>query len=89
MQPHLHPAAEAGPAPEDLPGEPARVPAGSSEDRFNLLLPRVVAQVVGEGEPAREALRFGAAAAALKCARPGGIAGAPTRAAVEALLSRP
>ncbi|MFD0668177.1 type III secretion system chaperone [Ramlibacter sp. MAHUQ-53] len=59
MQPHLHPAAEAGPTPEDLPGGPACASAGSSEDRFNLLLPRVVAQVVGEGEPAREALRTG------------------------------
>lgn len=48
-----------------------------------------LAVALAEGRPAREALRFGAAAAALKCARPGGIAGAPTRAEVEALLSRP
>lgn len=48
-----------------------------------------LAVALAEGRPVREALRFGAAAAALKCARPGGIAGAPTRAEVEALLSPP
>ena len=37
--------------PDDLAQEPA--------DRFNALLPRVVAQVVGEGEAAQEALETG------------------------------
>jgi hypothetical protein len=34
-------------------------PAQGSADRFNALLPRVVAQVVGEGEAAQEALETG------------------------------
>jgi sugar/nucleoside kinase (ribokinase family) len=32
-------------------------------------------------------LRFAAAAAALKCLKPGGVAGAPSRAALEAFLA--
>jgi sulfofructose kinase len=39
------------------------------------------------GMPDREALRFGAATAALKCQRPHGILGAPSRHEVEALLA--
>jgi sulfofructose kinase len=45
------------------------------------------ALALAEGKNEVEALRFGAAAASLKCARPGGSAGMPTRAEVEALLA--
>jgi len=41
-----------------------------------------------EGRPIRDALRFAAAAAALKCTRFGGSATAPTRAEVEAFLQQ-
>lgn len=41
---------------------------------------------LAEGQPESAALRFAAAAAALKCSRPDGIAGAPTRTQVQALL---
>lgn len=41
---------------------------------------------LAEGQADGSALRFASAAAALKCTRPDGIAGAPTRAEVEALL---
>jgi len=41
---------------------------------------------LGEGRAEAEAVRFAAAAAALKCTKPGGRAGAPTRPEVEALL---
>jgi len=41
---------------------------------------------LAEGRTERDALRFASAAAAVKCTRFGGIAGAPTRAEVEALL---
>jgi sulfofructose kinase len=44
------------------------------------------ALALAERKPEDAALRFAAAAAALKCARPGGRAGAPTRAEVEELL---
>ena len=44
--------------------------------------------MLAEGKPEREAMRFSAAAAALKCTRYGGILGAPTRAEVEAFLVR-
>jgi sulfofructose kinase len=37
----------------------------------------------------RDAMRFGCAAAAIKCTRPGGRSGAPSRAEVEALLQLP
>ena len=43
---------------------------------------------LAEGQAERAALRYASAAAALKCTRPDGIAGAPTRAEVEALLTR-
>ena len=43
---------------------------------------------LAEGQPEKQALRFASAAAALKCSRPDGIAGAPTRAEVEALLAQ-
>jgi sulfofructose kinase len=42
---------------------------------------------IGEGKSVAEAARFANAAAALKCTRPGGRLGAPTRAEVEALLN--
>lgn len=42
---------------------------------------------LAHGMPDREALRFGAATAALKCQRPHGILGAPSRHEVEALLA--
>lgn len=42
---------------------------------------------LAEGRGIRDALRFGAAAAALKCQRPNGVLGAPRRAEVEALLA--
>ncbi len=43
---------------------------------------------LAEGQRDQDALRFAAAAAAIKCSRPDGIAGAPTRSEVEALLTR-
>jgi sugar/nucleoside kinase (ribokinase family) len=42
---------------------------------------------LAEGKREVEAMRFGAAAAGIKCSRVGGSAGAPTRAEVEALLA--
>jgi sulfofructose kinase len=42
---------------------------------------------LAEGKSEIEALHFGAAVASLKCARPGGSAGMPTRAEVDALLA--
>ena len=45
------------------------------------------ALMLAEGRPEREAMRFAAASAAVKCTRFGGITGAPTRAEVEALLA--
>lgn len=44
--------------------------------------------MLAEGKSEREAMRFSAAAAALKCTRYGGILGAPTRAEVEAFLAK-
>jgi sulfofructose kinase len=44
------------------------------------------ALALAEGNNEAQAMRFAAAAASLKCARFGGIAGSPTRAAVEELL---
>jgi sulfofructose kinase len=46
------------------------------------------ALALAEGCDERKALRFAAGVAALKCTRFGGIAGAPTRAAVEALMRK-
>jgi sulfofructose kinase len=46
-----------------------------------------LAVALGEGGTDEEALRFAAAAAALKCLEPGGVAGAPRRPQVQALLS--
>ena len=43
--------------------------------------------MLAEGKSERDAMRFSAAAAALKCTRYGGILGAPTRAEVEAFLA--
>ena len=43
--------------------------------------------LLAEGKCEREAMRFSAAAAALKCTRYGGILGAPTRAEVEAFIA--
>ena len=45
------------------------------------------ALALAEGQPLRDAISFANAAAALKCTRPGGRAGIPDRAEVEALLS--
>ncbi len=45
-----------------------------------------LALALAEGQPEPAALHFAAAAAAIKCSRPDGIAGAPTRAEVEALV---
>ena len=45
------------------------------------------ALALAEGKSEAQALRFGAAVAGLKCARPGGSAGMPTRAEVEALMA--
>jgi sulfofructose kinase len=45
-----------------------------------------LALALAEAKPLPEAMRFAAAAAALKCARPGGRAGIPDRAAVARLL---
>jgi sulfofructose kinase len=42
---------------------------------------------IAEGAAVAEAMRFASAAAAIKCTRPGGRSGAPTRAEVEALLA--
>jgi sugar/nucleoside kinase (ribokinase family) len=44
--------------------------------------------MLAEGMSERPAMRFAAAAAALKCTRYGGILGAPTRAELEAFLAR-
>lgn len=45
-----------------------------------------LAVALGEGRADEEALRFAAAAAALKCLKPGGVVGAPSRSEVEAFL---
>ena len=44
--------------------------------------------MLAEGKSEREAMRFSAAAAAIKCTRYGGILGAPTRAEVEGFLAK-
>lgn len=46
-----------------------------------------LAVALGEGRADEEALRFASAAAALKCLKPGGVLGAPSRVEVEALLA--
>jgi sulfofructose kinase len=46
------------------------------------------ALMLAEGQSERDAMRFAAAAAAVKCTRFGGITGAPRRAEVVALLAR-
>ena len=46
------------------------------------------ALALAEGKSEIEAMRFGAAVAAIKCTRIGGSAGAPTRAEVEAFLAQ-
>jgi sulfofructose kinase len=45
------------------------------------------ALAIAEGRDAAQALRFAAVTAAIKCTRFGGVAGAPTRAEVEAMLA--
>jgi sulfofructose kinase len=47
-----------------------------------------IALARAEGRDAVSAMHFGSAAAALKCTRFGGSAGAPTRREVDALVSR-
>lgn len=60
MSPDAQPAAvDGGPPAQPLRAGAGPSPQGASAQRFNALLPQVVAQVVGEGEPAREALRTG------------------------------
>jgi sulfofructose kinase len=45
------------------------------------------ALAISEGQTIEQAIRFGAAAAAIKCSRPGGRQGAPTRDEVERLIT--
>jgi sulfofructose kinase len=66
------PAVQAGPVVDTL----------GAGDVFHAAL----ALALAEGQAERVALRFASAAAALKCSRPDGIAGAPSRVEVEALL---
>ncbi len=66
------PALQAGPVVDTL----------GAGDVFHAAL----ALALAEGQAERNALHFASAAAAIKCGRPDGIAGAPTRAEVEALL---
>jgi sulfofructose kinase len=47
-----------------------------------------LAVALGEGRSDEQALRFAAAAAALKCLKPGGVAGAPRRPEVDRFLER-
>lgn len=68
------PAVQAGPVVDTL----------GAGDVFHAALGLALA----EGQAERDALRFASAAAALKCSRPDGIAGAPTRAEVQALLDQ-
>ncbi|MFM7025673.1 MAG: PfkB family carbohydrate kinase [Limnohabitans sp.] len=70
---HL-PAVDAGPVVDTL----------GAGDVFHAALALALAESQDEGA----ALRFAAAAAAIKCSRPDGIAGAPTRSEVEALLAQ-
>lgn len=65
-----------------LPGG-AVVDTLGAGDVFHAALGLALAE--GQAKPA--ALRFASAAAAIKCSRPDGIAGAPTRAEVQALLA--
>lgn len=67
------PAVQAGPVVDTL----------GAGDVFHAALGLALA----EGQAEQHALRFASAAAALKCGRPDGIAGSPSRAEVEALLS--
>lgn len=69
---HL-PAVQAGPVVDTL----------GAGDVFHAALGLALA----EGQAEHDALHFASAAAALKCSRPDGIAGAPTRAEVESLLA--
>jgi sulfofructose kinase len=46
------------------------------------------ALALAEGKPALAAARFASAAAAIKCGRPGGRAGSPTRGEVEELFRK-
>ena len=68
------PAVQAGPVVDTL----------GAGDVFHAALGLALA----EGQTDQHALRFAATAAAIKCSRPDGIAGAPTRSEVEALLAR-
>lgn len=70
---HL-PAVQAGPVVDTL----------GAGDVFHAAL----ALALAEGQAERAALQFASAAAAIKCSRSDGIAGAPTRPEVEALLAR-
>jgi sulfofructose kinase len=74
-------------------GVPAQLPAfevhpvvdtTAAGDTFHGAL----AVALGEGRSDEQALRFAAAAAALKCLKPGGVAGAPRRPEVDRFLER-
>ena len=71
---HHMPAVQIGPVVDTL----------GAGDVFHAAL----ALTLAEGQAERDALRFAMAAAAIKCSRPDGIAGAPTRAEVENLLAK-
>jgi sulfofructose kinase len=71
-------------SPVVVPAFPIRpVDTNAAGDVFHGAL----AVAIAEGRPPTSAIRFAAAAAAIKCGRPGGRLGAPTRAEVEALLA--
>jgi len=73
-----------------MPGECRRMPAFPIEPIDTLAAGDVFhgafVLALAEGRPETEAMRFAAAAAAIKCTRFGGITGAPARAEVEAFM---
>jgi sulfofructose kinase len=75
------------------PGEVLRCPAFAVTTVDTLAAGDVFhgayALALAEGQRIGDALRFAAAAAAIKCSRPGGRSGAPNRQEVEALLAKP
>jgi sulfofructose kinase len=73
----------AGAAPVHLPAHPVRaVDTNAAGDVFH----GVYVAMLASGHPVDACLRFANAAAAIKCTRPGGRAGAPTRAEIDAFL---
>jgi sulfofructose kinase len=77
--------------PPEAPGKSRRMPAFPVEPIDTLAAGDVFhgafALALTEGRAETDAIRFAAAAAAIKCTRFGGITGAPTRAEVEAFLA--